>query len=246
MAIHHQLELWGNVTSPPIQTVTFGPSNFSFEMLRLDLMKGWASGNKYYKLKIPLYHFISQQVKHVVSKGGMFSNHLVALAEACHAFDISLNCIVRSYEPDEENPTIRYLKSLNADIQYFSPGEYLNFDEDKSQQLFPDAYFIPEGGLSTDGILGVGDLVNEFNAQHYDHIVLAAGTMCTACGIISRLSSNAQVHIVPAWKGCTSDYVEKIFDKYELPRKANWDIWPDYHFGGFGKFNEELIQSEIR
>ena len=108
--------------------------------------------------------------------------------------------------------------------------------------MFPKAHFIPEGGLSIVGILGAVQIADHFDQTLYDHIILAGGTMCTACGLIINPDTKAKMHIVPAWKGCTRAYVEQVMDKHKLPHGSNWDVWPDYHFGGFGKFNDALIQ----
>ena len=65
--------------------------------------------------------------------------------------------------------------------------------------------------------------------------------MGTACGIVADTPSHIKVVIVPAWKGCTNTYFCEILDKYGIVPKCTWELWPDYHFGGFGKFSKDLI-----
>ena len=65
--------------------------------------------------------------------------------------------------------------------------------------------------------------------------------MCTACGLIKSLPEGSHLHIVPAWKGCSPDYIQTILSANNIQPVCHWDIWPDYHLGGFGKFNRELI-----
>jgi 1-aminocyclopropane-1-carboxylate deaminase len=31
-------------------------------------------------------------------------------------------------------------------------------------------------------------------------------------------------------------------EKFEVPISCAWDLWPDFHFGGFGRFNAALIE----
>src|SRR6187401_341758 len=116
--------LWNQYTPGPIQVLENYAPGISLNILRLDLIRSWSSGNKYYKLKYPLRYVLNNNIRTIVSKGGMFSNHLAALAEACHAFKIQLVCIVRSFVPDELNPTIRKLKELNVIVVFVSPEEY--------------------------------------------------------------------------------------------------------------------------
>ena len=210
-------------------------------MLRLDLLQSWASGNKYYKLKYAIEFALANDVKVIVSKGGMFSNHLAALAEACHVFDLRLIAVIRSYAPDESNPSIRKLREKGSEIVYLNPEAYTVFDEQEAGQLFPASLFIPEGGLSDLGIHGTSEILNECQDQHPTHIILSGGSMGTACGIISSAPADVKVIIIPAWKGCTDLYFLDILRQYQIDPVCTWELWPDYHFGGFGRFNQELI-----
>lgn len=210
-------------------------------MLRLDLLQSWASGNKYYKLKYAIEFALANDVKVIVSKGGMFSNHLAALAEACHVFNLRLIAVIRSYAPDENNPSIRKLREKGSEIVYLNPEAYTVFDEQEAGQLFPASLFIPEGGLSDLGIHGTSEILNECLDHHPTHIILSGGSMGTACGIISSAPADVKVIIIPAWKGCTDSYFLDILRQYQINPVCTWELWPDYHFGGFGRFNQELI-----
>jgi 1-aminocyclopropane-1-carboxylate deaminase len=234
-------ELWNQFSPGPIQTLDNYASGISLNILRLDLLQSWSSGNKYYKLKYPLQNVLKNNIRTIVSKGGMFSNHLAALAEACYAFHIQLVCIVRSFVPDEHNPTIRKLKELNVIVEYVTPEEYDQIDQEMADERFPDAFFIPEGGLSPDGLRGAAEISDEIKSSGFNHILIAGGSMCTACGLIKSLPEGSHLHIVPAWKGCSPDYIQTILSANNIQPVCHWDIWPDYHVGGFGKFNRELI-----
>jgi 1-aminocyclopropane-1-carboxylate deaminase len=232
---------WNQFSPGPIQTIDNYVAGISLNILRLDLLHSWSSGNKYYKLKYPLQYVLNNNIRTIVSKGGMFSNHLAALAEACHDFNIQLVCIVRSFAPDENNPTIRKLKELNVIVVYVTPEEYYQFDQEMADERFPNAFFIPEGGLSPDGLKGAAEISDEIQSSAFKHIVISGGSMCTACGLIKSLPEESHLHIVPAWKGCSTDYIQTILSANNIQPVCLWDIWPDYHLGGFGKFNRELI-----
>ncbi len=232
---------WSSFTEGPLQLVTTPIDHPNYYVKRLDLVDSWASGNKYYKLKYVMKEALDQGVTSIVSKGGMFSNHLAALSSACVVFNLRLIAVIRSHKPDEANPSIKRLRAMGAEIMYVSGVEYNSFDTSKAAKLFPEAMFIPEGGLSELGIMGSAEIVSEIASIKPSHVLLAGGTMSTACGIMSALPASARLIIVPAWKGCTNQYLEQIIAKYNIQYRCSWEFWPTYHFGGFGKFNQQLI-----
>lgn len=232
---------WREFSPGPLQDIQLPDRSTSLKMLRLDLIRSWASGNKYFKLKYVMHEALSSGIQTIVSKGGMFSNHLAALSEACLAFNLHLVAVVRSYAPDELNPSIQRLKAKGHEIIYLPPSDYRSFDTEESARLFPGALFIPEGGLSESGIRGTSEIMQGCLECNPSHIVVAGGTMGTACGIVAAAPTSVKVIIVPAWKGCTHSYFSEILERFSVHPACTWDIWPDYHFGGFGKFNDQLI-----
>lgn len=232
---------WNEFVPGPVQQLKVSNSIPSLNLVRLDLLRSWATGNKYYKLKYALKDALSQGVSVIVSKGGMFSNHIAALSEACYSFNIQLIAVLRSFAPDEMNPCIQNLRKNKNEVLYLHPSAYKAFDEAEAERLFPGALFIPEGGLNLAGIRGTGEIIEQNIHHHPSHIVLPGGTMGTACGILSSAPAAARVVVVPAWKGCTYGYVNEILDKYGITPACTWELWTDYHFGGFGKFDRRLI-----
>lgn len=211
-------------------------------MIRLDLINAWASGNKYYKLKYALAEAITRGYRVIISKGGMFSNHLAALAEACKLLDIHLIAVIRSHGADEMNPSIQSLRRSGADIHYVDPHSYHDFDEQSSRQLSPEAFFIPEGGLSKLGIKGAAEIAEVIHSSGVTHVIVPGGTLGTSLGICTALDPGVNVIIVPAWKGCTRKYVEDRLQEYDLKIACSVDVWADHHVGGFGKFNASLVE----
>ena len=232
---------WQAYSQPPVQPILFGKHHTECSILRLDLIKSWASGNKYFKLKFTLHDALDKGISTIVSKGGMFSNHLAALAEACSVFGIQLVAVIRTYAPDDLNPSIGRLKQHGAQILYLTPGDYNAFDQHETERLFPGALFIPEGGLSNNGIKGASEIAQSCIPHTPTHVIISGGTLGTACGLLTTMPASINVIIVPAWKGCTEEYVSGILNEYKIKPSCTWELWPDFHFGGFGKFNEELI-----
>ncbi len=226
----------------PIQKINLNGDHPLLMIKRLDLVQSWADGNKYYKLKHNISYALENGIKSIVSKGGMFSNHLYSLAHACTAFGIKMNAIVRSYGPDPGNPLMNELAGLSHEILYLKPGEYQQFDESTAKILYPASMFIPEGGRNAQAIEGAKEIIEECLEFHPTHVILSAGTLTTACGLLAVASKSMKIIIVPAWKGCTRDHVDEILLKYNIKPECLWEIWPDAHFGGFARYDHHLIE----
>jgi 1-aminocyclopropane-1-carboxylate deaminase len=224
-----------------VQEISKAADKTRVGMMRLDLIQSWASGNKYYKLKYGIHDALMEGRDTIISKGGMFSNHLTALSDACREFGIRCIAVVRSHGPDEQNPSIQRLRANGTEIRYTTPAAYLAFGPADADLLCPGALFIPEGGLSETGIRGTAEIIDSALTFTPTHIVVAGGTMGTACGIISSAPADVNVIVVPAWKGCTDSYLTEILEQYQIVPAGSWTLWPDYHFGGFGRFNQSLI-----
>jgi 1-aminocyclopropane-1-carboxylate deaminase len=95
--------------------------------------------------------------------------------------------------------------------------------------------------MDATGIQGASEIVAELSEYHPSHIILAGGTMGTVCGIVSSASASSKVIVVPAWKGCSVTYFAEILRKYNIQPTCEWEVWPDYSFGGFGNFDPQLI-----
>ncbi|MEO6130644.1 MAG: pyridoxal-phosphate dependent enzyme [Saprospiraceae bacterium] len=231
-----------NVFVPgPIQKIKTDWSQDQLFIKRLDLIQSWADGNKYYKLKNNIAYALEHAIGTIVSKGGMFSNHLYSLAHACSKFELDLVCVVRSYKPDHENPTIRELEALSKKIIYLSPEDYNHFDESEAQKLFPGSMFIPEGGMGKNAMDSMEELMKECLIAQPNHIIVAGGSMTTACGLIAASPEGLNIISVPAWKGCTDKYINDILLENNISPQGKWEIWNDAHHGGFASWDNALL-----
>lgn len=237
------LEEWKSYVPGPIQVIPTLTGQPTLLMHRLDAIQSWAEGNKYYKLKYVVRHALENNIKVIISKGGMFSNHLAALSKACSRFDIRCVALIRSHGADEQNPSVRHLRDQGCDIHLLPPERYRAFGHEDARAMDPDALFVPEGGLSDLGILGASEIPATWSSWPVTHAVIAGGTMSTAVGILSAAAPDIKTVIVPAWKGCTSNYIGQLLEEYQKPHFTNWELWPDYHFGGFGRFDHRLMES---
>ena len=73
--------------------------------------------------------------------------------------------------------------------------------------------------------------------KDFDYICAAVGTGGTISGLINAAKKNQKVLGFPALKG---DFLRKEIAPF-INQKENWKLITDYHFGGYAKYNAELI-----
>lgn len=231
-----------NFQQPFIQTLDISEENLpvkSIDVLRLDAIHPIVSGNKWYKLKGHLDNIITHRLKGFVTFGGAFSNHLSAAAFAAKMYGLEAVAIIRGEElKGQLSPTLATCAANGMQLKFVSRTIYKQkYNKDYLQLLqaeFPDYLIIPEGGNSSMGLLGF-DEIRDFIHAAYTHIILAVGTGTSFKAIHNLLSPNQQlVGFVPMKQG------RYLFHEMDL-NKANITLIDDYHFGGFGKYNQELL-----
>jgi 1-aminocyclopropane-1-carboxylate deaminase len=103
------------------------------------------------------------------------------------------------------------------------------------KQEFGDFYLVPEGGTNELAIKGCEEILEKEDAE-YDFVCCSIGTGGTISGIINSILPHQKVLGFPALKG---DFLKEEIRKFA--RNENWELITDYHFGGYGKVNPELI-----
>ncbi|PKR79966.1 1-aminocyclopropane-1-carboxylate deaminase [Brumimicrobium salinarum] len=232
----------------PIQ----GGELFSFDVKRDDLIDPIISGNKWRKLEYSLEKAKQLGKSGVLTFGGPFSNHLIATAKAAADADLSAVGIVRGDELNvESNPTLRACNRYGMKLIFISRSEYKRKDELDYQKelanLYSSYFIIPEGGKNYFGVIGCQHILNEATIV-YDHVYLAGGTGTTAAGVLLSAPEKTKVHVVSALKGNFMRQNVKELLMMVLQNKASVEEYMlslfevnAYHFGGYAKVNEELI-----
>jgi len=212
------------------------------DMLRLDLVHPVISGNKWYKLRLNMKHAMESGYKTIVTFGGGYSNHLIATAGTAKKFGIRAVGIVRG-KYDVPTPTLEACKEEGMELIFVSQEDYNNKGEPEwTKDLvahFDETFFIPEGGANEWGRAGAG-LIDRFINNSYTHIVLSVGSGTTLTGLRNKLDIKQQMlGFVPMKRGT---YVASHISDHLLAEKnRNWELFDEWHFGGFGKWNKELL-----
>ncbi|MDA9029672.1 pyridoxal-phosphate dependent enzyme [Flavobacteriaceae bacterium] len=201
------------------------------------------SGNKFRKLKYNLEKAQLQNHKGLLTFGGAFSNHIAATASAGQELNIPTVGVIRGEElvtQIESNPTLSYAKSCGMHLEFVSRSTYKKkTDPAYLQQLletFKDYYILPEGGTNALAIKGCEEILTSKD-QSFDIICCAVGTGGTIAGVINGSLLTQKIIGFPALKG---EFLKEDICKFA--KQSNWELWGDYHFGGYAKVNSKLIK----
>lgn len=225
----------------PLNKFWYGKKVAGMDMLRLDLLHPVISGNKWYKLRLNLAYAADHGHKTIVTFGGGFSNHLIATACAARLFGLKSVGIVRG-QHDVLTPTLEACKSEGMELIFVSHEDYKNKHQPEwAANLvshFDDLFIIPEGGANELGRSGAA-LITRYIDDSYTHIALSAGTGTTLAGLRSKLPHQQQIMgFVPMKQGA---YLHSHIAEHLSPDQTNWQLFDEWHFGGFGKWNETLL-----
>ena len=219
------------------------PNAISLTIKREDLIHPFVSGNKFRKLKYNLLQAKSENKNTLLTFGGAFSNHIAAVAYAGKEQGFRTIGIIRGdelFDKIEENPTLKFAQENGMQFEFVTREEYRHKNEsafiEKLKGKFGDFYLVPEGGTNELAVKGCEEILTKEDAR-FDFVCCAVGTGGTISGLINGSLQHQKILGFPALKGDFLTDEIRIFAK-----KDNWDLISDYHFGGYGKVNLELIE----
>ncbi|WP_276378500.1 1-aminocyclopropane-1-carboxylate deaminase/D-cysteine desulfhydrase [Flavobacterium sp. H4147] len=219
------------------------PNAISVTIKREDLIHPFVSGNKFRKLKYNLLQAKAENKDTLLTFGGAFSNHIAAVAYAGKEQGFKTIGIIRGdelFDKIEENPTLKFAHENGMQFEFISREEYRLKSEnsfiEKLKNKFGDFYLVPEGGTNELAVKGCEEILTGEDSV-FDYVCCAVGTGGTISGLINSSLQNQKILGFPALKGDFLNDEIRIFAK-----KDNWNLISDYHFGGYGKINLELIE----
>ena len=215
---------------------------------REDLIHPFVSGNKFRKLKYNLKEAKKLKKTALLTFGGAYSNHIVATAVAGNISGFKTFGVIRGEELGvnfektlEENSTLREAHNNGMKFQFVSREEYRQKTSfgliEKLKNKWGDFYLIPEGGTNLLAVKGCEEILSKEDKE-FNFICAALGTGGTVSGLINSIGKKQKVLGFPALKG---NFLSEEIKKYTVNRK-NWSLQKKYHFGGYAKYNEELIR----
>lgn len=240
-----------NFTKPKYEEINYTgweKKNVKVFILREDLVHPYINGNKWRKLKYNLRDFRQSGKKVILTYGGAFSNHLVAVAAASKENSFQSTGIVRGEEV--RNPYINFLRECGMELHFISRTIYrkkndAGFPEILSEELklqgypvnYNDYFIIPEGGSNAAAVSGTEEIMDDITGDT-DYIAVACGTGATLAGISRRLKHTQKAIGISVLKA--ENYFETEISRLG-GNMENIIINYDYHFGGYAKSSPALI-----
>ena len=226
----------------------FEPNNgVSLFVKREDRIHPFISGNKFRKLK---YNFLKAKAhgfRQLLTFGGAYSNHITAVASLGHEFGFKTIGIIRGEELAKNmettllsNPSLKFASDRGMKLAFVTREQYREKEKDyfidELRQNYGDFFLIPEGGTNDLAVKGCEEILQEEDHQ-FDFICVSVGTGGTISGLINSSEPHQRILGFPALKG---NFLQGEINAYAI-RKEGWSLINDYHFGGYGKVNEDLV-----
>ncbi|MEE3999756.1 pyridoxal-phosphate dependent enzyme [Tenacibaculum sp. FZY0031] len=215
---------------------------------REDTIHPFVSGNKFRKLKYNIEEAKRQGKETLLTFGGAFSNHIAATAAAGKIAGFKTIGVIRGDELGKDvaktlskNETLRNASENGMQFKFITRESYRNkTSEEFINQLkkeFGDFYLVPEGGTNALAVKGCEEILTNED-EKFDYICCAVGTGGTISGLINTAKKHQKVIGFPVLKG---DFLVNEIKPF-INQNEHWSIQNEYHFGGYGKYNEELIR----
>lgn len=216
--------------------------NVKLFVKRDDLIHPFISGNKWRKLKYNIEEMKRQKKDLLLTFGGAYSNHILAVAAAGNKFVFKTIGIIRGEKPAEMNPVLKKAEDLGMKLHYISREEYRRKETKELlkslENTFGDFYLVPEGGANELGVKGCAEIIREIKIN-YTYICCCCGTGTTLAGIAQSLAKDKKAIGFCVHKG--GEGVEENTGKW-TGNSNNYTLVNNYHFGGFAKSTNELKQ----
>ena len=200
------------------------------------------SGNKYRKLKYNLQEAKKGGYTTLLTFGGAFSNHIAAVACAGFTHGLKTVGVIRGEELKEQwhnNPTLQLAHQHGMQFHFVPRSVY----REKARETFVEKlrnsrgefYGLPEGGTNALAVKGCEEILTASDAS-FDYICSSVGTGGTLAGISNAAKPHQTVLGFSALKG---NFVPPDILKFACTK--NWELVPDYHFGGYAKVDKTLV-----
>ncbi len=217
-------------------------NEISLSILRADKNDAEVSGNKLWKLKYNLEEAKKLKAHTIVTFGGAYSNHIYATAYACKRNSLNSIGFIRGEELATQplNHTLKSAQNQGMELMFVNRNEYRLKEKSLTVQNYlkklSHYYIIPEGGTNTLAIQGVQEIWNT-QLESFDIIASSVGTGGTLAGLSLGAFDHQKIIGFPALKNAS--FLKEEIKKYSS--KDNFELDLRYHFGGYGKFDENLL-----
>ncbi len=213
---------------------------------REDLIHPEISGNKWRKLKYHMLDAVNDSYcQGLTTKGGAYSNHILATASAASASGLKSKGFIRGEKVFPLNPTLKRASELGMELIYVGRSVYREPIEELARMNGIDSTWkpIPEGGTDALGIKGCMEILTDSDRQDFERVAVALGTGGTAAGLLSTLANGQSLMVFSALKGLDVSNTLGVLlgnDRFH-PLREHLIPMEDYHFGGYAKMDAMLL-----
>lgn len=244
------LEQPTNIPVQPLQDEVTELAGVELFIKREDLIHPYISGNKWRKLRYVLEEAQQQGCQQLLTFGGAYSNHILAVAAAAQQEGFKSVGIIRGEAHSPLNPSLAKATALGMELHYLPRSEYRHKHTEEVllplRKAFPEAYFIPEGGSTALALPGCAEIAEDLQWLNPTHIAVSCGTGGTLAGLIQGCSTylpQAKLLGFPALKGGSflEEEIHKLLQASPKKYTAHYQLLTHYHFGGYAKKKPELL-----
>lgn len=224
-----------------------GPQPAAIDMLRLDLLDPIIGGNKIFKLHRNFEQALAAGFEQVLSFGGAFSNHLVALAAMANRWGFPSIGVVRgkewAYKP---SCSLEYCARMGMKLYYVDRKSYRNgsqMETDEQLAAFTGnrrTWVVPAGGANAWGLQGAAQ-IGKWITPKYSHVAVAAGTGTTAIALRNALPRAIKVWAYTPLKG-GARLIDAWREKIIPEKREDFQVFDHGAGKGFGRHSASLIQ----
>jgi len=229
--------------STPIQPISdpvFDAAGIQVAIKREDLNHPRISGNKWWKLKHNVNAAIAQNHQTLLTFGGAYSNHIYATAAAASVHGLQSIGIIRGEQVLPLNQTLTFAREAGMELHFIARDTYRTKAEpsfiSELEERFGRFYLLPEGGSNELGVAGVASFAEGLPLD-FDYVCCPVGTGATLAGIVRGRKGTGHAIGFPVLKG--GQAWATAVESY-VPQYANWQLFGEYHFGGYAKTTLEL------
>ncbi len=238
---------------PRLQRLHTSPGAATVSVLRLDEIDPYVTGNKGFKLKHNLLKLQAEGHARLLTFGGAYSNHLVAVAAAGQRLGIETIGVVRGELIEPLNPRLSFALRCGMRLHAMTRADYHRKESEQTlsglRATYGDFYCIPEGGSNALGVRGceeITDFLSWGSLAVRRVVAMACGTGSTMAGLIRGLTMRGAndievvgISVINApglMEGAVSSWLDNDADSCGV----RWWTIDDCHFGGYAKTSPEL------
>ncbi|MDE0560453.1 pyridoxal-phosphate dependent enzyme [Algoriphagus sp. NF] len=233
------------IVNQPLDHPLLEVKGLELSIKRLDLIHDLVPGNKFFKLKYNLAKAQAEDHHTLLTFGGAYSNHIHAVSQAAFALGIKSIGIIRGEETLPLNPTLKAATEKGMQLHYVNREDFRRKKEEGFikglKKKFGEFYLIPEGGTNAEAIRGTSEILSDED-ESFTHIGTSIGTAGTFLGLIQSASLGQNILGFSTLKG---EFIHKeitdLSKVFGLDLSIQHQIFTDYHFGGYAKYRQSLI-----